>query len=180
MRYKDAVEQFGYLRQGSEQGKLELIYPGLDVLGSTPWRINKDIFEVVLRAWNSGERFLKIPPAVYEQQEPVPPPDYESDPRAKSTHMQRMKDWTYAKANCHSERCSVNYKLEIARAVCCNRVNCHWIRQDLMLLCSSSVRQSIFRITWISEAEHIPCRPISIILETISVEVCSSLENRDP
>ena len=122
MRYKEAVEQFVYLRQASEQGRLELIYAGLDVLGSTPWRINKDIFDVVLRTWNSGDRFLKIPPAVYEQPEPIPPPDYETNPRAKSTHMQRMKDWTYAKANCHSERCSVNYKLEIARAVCCRIV----------------------------------------------------------
>jgi DNA-directed RNA polymerase, mitochondrial len=118
MRYKDAIEQFVYLRQASEQGKLELIYAGLDVLGSTPWRINKEIFDVVLQIWNSGERFLKIPPTVYEQPEPVPPPDCESNARAKTTHMQLVKEWAYAKANCHSERCSVNYKLEIARAVC--------------------------------------------------------------
>lgn len=117
MRYKEAVEQFVYLRQASEQGKLELIYAGLDVLGSTPWRINRDIFDVVLRVWNSGERFLKISPAVYDVAEPVPPPDYETDGKAKASHMSRMKDWANAKANCHSDRCSVNYKLEIARAV---------------------------------------------------------------
>ncbi|KAF8520293.1 hypothetical protein JB92DRAFT_2828183 [Gautieria morchelliformis] len=117
MRYKEAVEQFAYLRQASEQGKLELIYAGLDVLGSMPWRINKDIFDVVLQVWNAGARFLKIPPVACEQPEPVPPPDYEADARLKSVHMQRMKDWANAKANCHSERCSVDYKLEIARVV---------------------------------------------------------------
>lgn len=117
MRYKDAIEQFVYLRQASEQGRLELIYAGLDVLGSTPWRINKEIFDVVLHMWNSGERFLKIPPIVYEQPEPVPPPDYESNARAKTVYMQQVREWAFAKANCHSERCSVNYKLEIARAV---------------------------------------------------------------
>jgi DNA-directed RNA polymerase len=118
MRYKEAVEQFVYLRQASEQGKLELIYAGLDVLGSTPWQINRDIFDVVLKVWNSGERFLKMTPAVYDSPEPVPPPDYETDGKAKAEHMNRMKDWANSKANCHSDRCSVNYKLEIARAVC--------------------------------------------------------------
>lgn len=75
------IEQFVYLRQTLEQGKLKLIYAGLDVLGSTSWRINKNIFNVFLQAWKSGEQFLKIP-AIYEQQEPVLPPDYESDPGA--------------------------------------------------------------------------------------------------
>ncbi|KAF8482192.1 hypothetical protein JB92DRAFT_3085829 [Gautieria morchelliformis] len=116
MRYEEAVEQLVYLRQAFDQGKLELIYAGLGVLGSMPWRINKDIFDVVLQVWNAGVRFLKIPPVAYEQPEPVPPPDYEADARLKSVHMQRMKDWANAKANCHSERCSVHYKLEIARA----------------------------------------------------------------
>ncbi|KAF8578733.1 DNA/RNA polymerase [Ramaria rubella] len=116
MRYKDAIEQFVYLRQASDQGKLELIYAGLDVLGTTPWCINENIFDVVVQVWNSGERLLKIPPVAYEVPEPAPPPDYESDARAKSIHMQRVKEWAHAKANCHSERCNVNYKLEIARA----------------------------------------------------------------
>ncbi|KAF8591711.1 DNA/RNA polymerase [Ramaria rubella] len=63
-----------------------------------------------------GERLLKIPPVAYEVPEPAPPPDYEWDARAKPIHMQCVKEWAHAKANCHSERCSVSYKLEIARA----------------------------------------------------------------
>lgn len=117
MRYKQSVEQYAHLREASEQGKLELIYAGLDVLGATPWKINKAVFDVVIHVWNSGERFLKVPPAVFEPQEPVPPPDFETNPRMKNKYMEDMKEWAHARDNCHSDRCSINYKLEIARAV---------------------------------------------------------------
>lgn len=118
MRYKDSLEQSVYLQEASKEGKLELVYAGLDVLSSTPWKINKQVFDVVLEVWNSGERFVKIPPAVYDEPEPIPPPDYDTNPRAKATHLARMKDWLNERANCHSNRCSINYKLEIARVVC--------------------------------------------------------------
>lgn len=118
MRYKDSLEQSVYLQEASREGKLELVYAGLDVLSSTPWKINKQVFDVVLEVWNSGERFVKIPPAVYDEPEPIPPPDYDTNPRAKATHLARMKDWLNERANCHSNRCGINYKLEIARVVC--------------------------------------------------------------
>ncbi|GJJ10389.1 hypothetical protein Clacol_004615 [Clathrus columnatus] len=115
MRYKDSLEQSVYLQEASSQGKLELVYAGLDVLSSTPWKINKEIFDVVLEVWNSGERFLKIPPSVYDEPEPIPPIDYETNPRAKANHIAKLKEWLNEKANCHSNRCNINYKLEIAR-----------------------------------------------------------------
>ncbi|OBZ74536.1 DNA-directed RNA polymerase, mitochondrial [Grifola frondosa] len=77
MRFKDSQEQQSYLRHAAAQGNLELVFAGLDVLGSTPWKINRDIFDVVL---------------------------------------QRQKAWMQGKANNHSDRCNINYKVEIARA----------------------------------------------------------------
>ena len=55
MRFKNSEEQKIYLRQASINGNLELVFAGLDVLGSTPWKINRKIFDVVLEVWNSGE-----------------------------------------------------------------------------------------------------------------------------
>ena len=117
MRYKDTVEQATYLRQASKEGNLELVYAGLDVLGSTPWKINRPIFDVVLEVWNSGVRMPKIPPAVFDHPEPERPPNMDVDQKAKVIYIARQKTYTADKANNHSERCNVNYKVEIARTV---------------------------------------------------------------
>lgn len=117
MRYKDSQEQLSYLREASKRGDLELIYAGLDVLGSTPWQINRKIFDVVLEVWNSGQRLGKIPPVAIEDAEPEKPPNYDVDPKARAVYITRHKAYLQAKANNHSDRCSTNYKIEIARTV---------------------------------------------------------------
>lgn len=117
MRYKESTEQQIYLRQASNLGNVELVYAALDVLGTTPWQINRDVFEVVLKVWNSGERFHKVPPAVFDRTEPVKPENSDFDPKAKAVYLTRMKAYQNDKANNHSERCNVNYKVEIARTV---------------------------------------------------------------
>ncbi len=116
MRLKDTQEQAVYLRYASERGNMELIFASLDILGSTPWKINRSVFDVVLKVWNGQERFLKIPPANFDIPEPVRSAD-ESDQDAKSKFLAQMKAFQISKANNHSLRCSVNYKVEIARAV---------------------------------------------------------------
>ncbi|KAG9311110.1 DNA/RNA polymerase [Chiua virens] len=116
MRFKDCQEQQSYLNHASSLGNLELVYAGLDVLGSTPWQINRKTFDIVLQVWNSGERLCKIPPAVYDRSEPQKPDNYDTDVQAKSIYSQRLKTHVQDKANNHSERCSVNYKIEISRA----------------------------------------------------------------
>ncbi|KAI0640998.1 DNA/RNA polymerase [Trametes meyenii] len=116
MRFKESREQEIYLRHASDAGRLELVFAGLDVLGSTPWRINRRVFDVVLKVWNSGERFCKIPPAVPDEPEPVRPDNMEFDNKAKAIYYERQKSWMQAKAANHSDRCSINYKVEIARA----------------------------------------------------------------
>ena len=117
MRYKESTEQQIYLRQASNLGNVELVYAALDVLGTTPWKINREVFEVVLKVWNAGERFHKIPPAVFDRSEPEKPENSDFDPKSKTVYLTRMKAFQNDKANNHSERCNVNYKVEIARTV---------------------------------------------------------------
>jgi DNA-directed RNA polymerase, mitochondrial len=117
MRFKDSQEQLSYLRHASDLGNVELVYAGLDVLGSTPWKINRNVFDVVLKAWNSGERLSKLPPAIFDEEPPEKPLDADVDMKARSIYMQRQRAYVNGKANNHSERCNVNYKIEIARAV---------------------------------------------------------------
>lgn len=116
MRFKESQEQQQYLKHASSRGNVELVYAGLDVLGSTPWQINRKIFDVVLEVWNAGYRLGKLPPAVHEEPEPEKTPEMESDQKARSVFTQRQRQWLVNKANNHSDRCSVNYKIEIARA----------------------------------------------------------------
>ncbi|THH27449.1 hypothetical protein EUX98_g6736 [Antrodiella citrinella] len=115
MRYKESVEQLAYLRKASELGHVELVYAGLDVLGSTPWQVNRAIFDVVLKVWNSGIRMPKIPPSVFDMPEPERLPIVDVDQKAKVVYLSRQKAYMNEKANNHSERCNVNYKVEIAR-----------------------------------------------------------------
>jgi DNA-directed RNA polymerase, mitochondrial len=117
MRFKDSQEQQQYLKHASSRGNVELVYAGLDVLGSTPWQINRKIFDVVLEVWNAGIRLGKLPPAVYDEPEPERVPEMETDQKARSVFIQRQRQWLVGKANNHSDRCNVNYKIEIARAV---------------------------------------------------------------
>ena len=117
MRFKECVEQEAYIQKATVDGKMEHIFAGLDVLGSTPWRINKDVFDIVIQVWNSGQRMGKIPPAKFDHPEPVLDKSLERDIAARAKHNMRYKVWAQANAANHSDRCSVNYKIEIARAV---------------------------------------------------------------
>jgi DNA-directed RNA polymerase, mitochondrial len=117
MRFKESREQERYLRRADQMGNLELVYAGLDVLGATAWKINRDVFDTVLKVWNSGERLGKIPPAVYDATEPVAP-EPGADPAIRKAYLMKQKQWIQSKAANHSDRCSVNYKIEIARSVC--------------------------------------------------------------
>lgn len=116
MRYKDSFEQQSYLRAASEMGNLELVYASLDILGGTPWKINDKVFHVVLQVWNSGKRLGKLPPAVFDKPEPVKPEGV-MDVKERTQYSRMVQSYMQDKANNHSERCNVNYKIEIARAV---------------------------------------------------------------
>jgi len=114
MRYKDSVEQSSYLRAASENNGLEVVLAGLDVLGNTAWNINREVFDVVLQVWNSGEGLADLPPAEMSEPEPEKPP--EGDIKQKGIYLQRLRQWNLNRSSNHSQRCDINYKLEIARS----------------------------------------------------------------
>lgn len=118
MRFKESTEQQTYLRSASEQGHLEPVFHGLDVLSSTPWKINRKVFDIVLTAWNSGEPIADIPAAedkvTYDM--PEKPPSRHNDPQARSLYVERMKGVMAQQRKDHAERCKFNYNIEIARS----------------------------------------------------------------
>lgn len=114
MRYKDSVEQSSYLRAASENNGLDVVLAGLDVLGNTAWNVNKEVFDVVLQVWNSGEALADLPPAEMTDPEPERPPA--DDIKAKGIYLQRLRQWNTVRSSNHSQRCDINYKLEIARS----------------------------------------------------------------
>ena len=116
MRFKDSAEQGSYLRAASDNGDLDTILAALDVLGSTAWKINRPIFDVMLQVWNSGKDTADMPPVEVEVPEPTRPLNYDTDIKARAIYLQRLKLWNQQRASNHSQRCDVNYKLEIARA----------------------------------------------------------------
>ncbi|GAA5797577.1 hypothetical protein HPULCUR_002965 [Helicostylum pulchrum] len=117
MRIKDSAEQLIYLQKASEQDHLADVLAGLDVLGSTRWKVNKDVFKVVLEVWNSGKPIGDIPPIVDEHAVlPPKPENYDTDPKAKFNWVSEVKQIQTTERNNHSLRCDVNYKVETARA----------------------------------------------------------------
>jgi len=115
MRFKESVEQEMYLKQATKEGNCELVYASLDILGRQGWKINRNIFDVVIQVWNSGDRMGKIPPATFDLPEPVLNNPDSKDLEERGVYLQKLRQYNHLKANNHSERCSVNYKIEIAR-----------------------------------------------------------------
>ncbi|KAL1409899.1 DNA-directed RNA polymerase [Vanrija albida] len=118
MRFKDSIEQMNYLKAASQNDHLTPVFHGLDVLSSTPWRINRGVFDVVLEAWNSGEAIGDIPATpektVYNMPEKPDPRD--TDPAKRSSYVQNLKMVLAQQRKDHGERCKYNYNLEIARS----------------------------------------------------------------
>lgn len=115
VRTRDSREQDLYIKTAALRGDLEQLFLGLDVLGSTSWAINDQIFNVMLEVWNSGEAVAEIPPRELHVEFPSEP-DPADGPAARVNWAKEMKLAVAAKRNHHSQRCDVNFKLEIARA----------------------------------------------------------------
>ncbi|KAK0386064.1 hypothetical protein NLU13_5901 [Sarocladium strictum] len=108
------VEQNLYARAAIKSGDMKQVFKGLDVLGQTAWRINKDLLRVMAEAWNRGEAIANMPPKEFLTEAP-PEPDSSSDPLARRTWLQAVKQLENQKSALHSQRCYMNLQLEIAR-----------------------------------------------------------------
>lgn len=104
-----------YAEAAIQRGDLDQVSKGLDVLGRTAWQINRPVFNVLLEAWNTGEKIANIPPL--DPKIPIPEePDSSEDPLARREWMKRVKLAENEKSGLHSERCFMNFQLDIARA----------------------------------------------------------------
>lgn len=113
MREEEQVRQ--YAKAAGERGDLNQVFAGLDILGKTPWIINRGVFDVMLEAWNSGEAIAKLAPTSLEIDSPPKPGPSEAAYRHRewARQMQRLRN---EEAAAHSQRCFQNFQMEIARA----------------------------------------------------------------
>ncbi len=115
IRTKNSREQAAYAKAASENGVLDDIFTGLNVLGDTSWTVNKELLTVITKVWNEGSEFLQIPADVKKPVLPPRPP--------KGTNPAELQKWQNScielinnYQRLRSQRCDINYKLEIARA----------------------------------------------------------------
>ncbi|EFR02380.1 DNA-directed RNA polymerase [Nannizzia gypsea CBS 118893] len=111
-RHDDAQSQ--YLQAASDRGDLDELYKGLTILGKTGWKINRPVFDVMLEAWNSGEEVANIVAANLNLPE-LEKPDAE-DREAIKTYYRAKTRADNKKMGNHSQRCYLNFQMEIARA----------------------------------------------------------------
>ncbi|SCV02225.1 LAMI_0G17040g1_1 [Lachancea mirantina] len=115
IRSKDSPEQLAYLKAVSDAGAIDNIYKGLNVLGETPWTVNKKMFEIMSEVWNSGKPFMDIP-GIQDRLVLTPQPSHDADPSVHREWKLRNKALANEFSSNRSARCDANYKLEIARA----------------------------------------------------------------
>lgn len=107
-------EQKLYTKAAIQRGDMDQVFKGLDVLGKTPWRVNNDLLDVMVEAWNTGDEIANIP-ALNPKLETPPEPET-SDPLIRRTWMRALKSVENTRSALHSQRCYMNLQLEIARA----------------------------------------------------------------
>ena len=107
--------QPAYVKAAFENNGLKEIRSGLDILGNTGWTINRDVLDVMLEAWNSGEPIAKIAPLDPKFEHP-PKPSPEEGYRAEKEWDTAMREIENRRSGFHSMRCFQNFQLEVARA----------------------------------------------------------------
>lgn len=136
MRTRDSPEQSLHLLEAHRYNGLESVYKALDKLGQTAWKINRPIFDTMSRVWNAGIELAGIPirdPHLNLQPEQIeklffntPPinpdphhlePSQIENPRSEGEKKEIYRSLLASRRSAYGQRCSVNYQLEIARAV---------------------------------------------------------------
>ncbi|KAI4145490.1 MAG: hypothetical protein LQ340_006258 [Diploschistes diacapsis] len=104
-----------YMKLASKSGDMAQVYSALDVLGKTPWKINRAIFNIMAQVWNSGEGVAEIAPVDPKLEYP-PDPGPSADKDARLQYAYKVKQLDNLKDGYHSNRCFQNFQLEVARA----------------------------------------------------------------
>ncbi|KAF1985028.1 DNA/RNA polymerase [Aulographum hederae CBS 113979] len=107
--------QLLYATAAIEKGDMDQVFAGLDILGRTPWRINRNVFDVMVAAWNTGESIASFPAENMDM--PIPPePTAEEGPLARRQWLRKLERINDEKSGYHSQRCFANFQLEVARS----------------------------------------------------------------
>lgn len=100
-----------------DSGDMDQTFAGLDILGKTPWRINRPVFEVMVEAWNTGNAIAKIPAVDPVVELPPEPSKTLTDyPAQRMKWLRQLKAIQNYQSGLNSVRCYCNFHLEIARA----------------------------------------------------------------
>ncbi|QGI84071.1 hypothetical protein CEK25_010800 [Fusarium fujikuroi] len=108
------VEQKLYANAAIKRGDMGQVFKGLDVLGKTPWRVNNQVLDVMVEAWNSGDAIANMPELTPNLE--MPPEPTNSDPLLHRAWIRKVKQVENERGALHSQRCYMNLQLEIARA----------------------------------------------------------------
>ncbi|KAI9679312.1 MAG: DNA-directed RNA polymerase [Caeruleum heppii] len=104
-----------YVEAAVDKGDMDQIFAGLDVLSKTPWRINRGVFDVMIRAWDSGEKIGNLAPETPKLDLPTDP-GLDAEPREVRKWAAAVKTVEHQRSGLHSQRCFQNFQMEIARA----------------------------------------------------------------
>jgi DNA-directed RNA polymerase len=116
VRHKDEDDiQIMYTKAASEKGHLKKVYEGLDVLGKTAWKINNEVLQVMLEAWNSGEAVADLAPEDPQMTMPEEP-DTNAEPEVRRAWRNEVRRVENEIGGLHSQRCFTNLQLEVAKA----------------------------------------------------------------
>lgn len=100
-------------RQALIDAQLSPVYKALDILGSTPWRINKFVFKIVEEAWEAGGGILELP-SKKDLVIPQPPSDFTDDPKARKRFQAFQRRVIQQQRDLHGLRCALKYQLAVA------------------------------------------------------------------
>jgi DNA-directed RNA polymerase len=110
------TSQRAYSQTAIENGDMDKVLAGLDVLGKVPWQINKPIFEIMAKVWNSGQQLAGIVPENIDLERPVEPPA-DANYQERAAWSKKLQEYENIKGGYHSQRCFQNFQLEIASAM---------------------------------------------------------------
>ncbi|KAL6248207.1 DNA-directed RNA polymerase [Rhinocladiella similis] len=110
---ENAQKEYGIA--AAERGDLDQLFAGVDILGKTGWRINRQVFNVMLEAWNSGEEIANLPPLNKAFPE-IERPGENATPKERWDWFVKTRQVDNEKSGIHSNRCFQNFQMEIAKA----------------------------------------------------------------
>lgn len=114
VKHNEAAQK-DYGLAAAERGDLDQLFAGVDILGKTGWQINKQVFGVMLEAWNSGKEVANLPPLNKNFPE-IERPGENATPRERWDWFIKMRLVDNERSGIHSNRCFQNFQMEIAKA----------------------------------------------------------------